>query len=303
MSKRAYISRYFLIIKQLRKKSYTTFQELERYMGKQFEYLQSKDDDLEFAFSKRTFQRDIKEINTLFGLDIEFSKKEKGYYIEHGEAEDLSFQRMLEAFDLFNSLNIASDLTPFVHVEKRKPAGTENLYGLLHAIKNKLQISYLYEKYWDNIILHKTLHPYALKEFKNRWYVLGKDVNDKYIKTFGLDRISNLEISTIRFKTDPVFNMEDIFCNCYGIITPDDQEVEVIILSFTPEQGKYAKSLPLHESQQVLIDNDKEIRIQLKLYVTFDFMMELLSYGDAVKVIAPLSLAKEIKEKHRRACK
>ena len=303
MSKRAYISRYHLIIKKLRMKPFISFDELEAFMGQQFKYLQEQDEGIEFAFSKRTFQRDIKEINHLIGVDIKFSKKEKGYYIETGEAENQHFQRMLEAFDLFNSLNIAGDLTPFVHVEKRKPAGTDNLYGLLHAIKNKLQISYEYEKYWDDTILHKTLQPYALKEFKNRWYVLGKDIKDGYIKTFGLDRMTEMEISSIRFKVDSDFNMEEIFRNCYGIITPDDQELEDIVLSFTPEQGKYAKSLPLHDSQEILIDNDREIRIQLKLYVTFDFMMELLSYGDAVKVIAPLSLAKELKEKHKRACK
>ncbi len=303
MSKRAYISRYHLIIKKLRMKPFISFDELEAFMGQQFKYLQEQDEGIEFAFSKRTFQRDIKEINHLIGVDIKFSKKEKGYYIETGEGENQNFQRMLEAFDLFNSLNIAGDLTPFVHVEKRKPAGTDNLYGLLHAIKNKLQISYEYEKYWDDTILHKTLQPYALKEFKNRWYVLGKDIKDGYIKTFGLDRMTEMEISSIRFKVDPDFNMEEIFRNCYGIITPDDQELEDIVLSFTPEQGKYAKSLPLHDSQEILIDNDREIRIQLKLYVTFDFMMELLSYGDAVKVIAPLSLAKELKEKHKRACR
>jgi hypothetical protein len=28
---------------------------------------------------------------------------------------------MMEAFDLYNSLNLAQDLTPFIHLEKRKP--------------------------------------------------------------------------------------------------------------------------------------------------------------------------------------
>lgn len=49
---------------------------------------------------------------------------------------------MIEAFDMFNALNIAHDLTPFIHPEKRRPQGTDNLYGLLHAVKNKFQIKF-----------------------------------------------------------------------------------------------------------------------------------------------------------------
>ncbi len=43
---------------------------------------------------------------------------------------------MMEAFDMFNSLNLAQDLAPLIYMEKRRPQGTENLYGLLDAIKN-----------------------------------------------------------------------------------------------------------------------------------------------------------------------
>ena len=55
----------------------------------------------------------------------------------------MNFQRMIEAFDMFNSLNLAQDMTPFIHLEKRKPQRTENLYGILHAIKNKFQMRLL----------------------------------------------------------------------------------------------------------------------------------------------------------------
>ena len=272
-------------------------------MGKQFEYLQENDDGLEFAFSKRTLQRDIREIGNLFGIDIEYSKKEKGYFILQSEMENMNFQRMMEAFDLFNSLNIAADLSPFVHLEKQKPQGIENLYGLLHAIKNKVQIRYKYEHYIENTITAKTVEPYALKEFKNRWYLVAKDKDGKEerIKTFALDRITALDITQNTFKVSPTFNMEEMFRYCYGIITPTDQEVEEIILSFEPNQGKYIKSLPLHESQKILVDNEEELRVELKLYFTYDFLMTLLSYGDYLKVLQPITLAEKMKAEHQQA--
>lgn len=303
MSKRAYISRYLLIIKKLKTKPYSSFEELEKYMEKQFEYFQSNDEGLEFAFSKRTFQRDIKEISNLFGIDIEFSKKEKGYFIAQGEVDNMNFHRMMEAFDLFNSLNIASDLSPFIHVEKRKPQGTENLYGLLHAIKNKLQIKFDHENFYEETITAKTTEPYALKEFNDRWYLIAKDLKDGRIKTFGLDRITELDISTNRFTISTAFNLEEMFRYCFGIITPRDCDPEEIILSFIPEQGKYTKSLPLHESQKILIDDEEELRIQLKLYITHDFVMELLSFGADMKVLKPKSLINLVKKAHEDAGK
>jgi predicted DNA-binding transcriptional regulator YafY len=303
MSKRAFISRYLLIVKKLKQKPYSTVEEIESYLTNQFEYLQSMDDTLELAFSKRTLQRDLREIRNIFGVSIEYSRADKGYFIATSESDNMNFQRMMDAFDLFNSLNIAEDLTPFVHIEKHQPQGTESLYGLLHAIKNNQKILLTYEKFDDNTKTKKALEPYALKEFKNRWYLLARDTKQDVIKTYGLDRITDLEIHASKFSKKQNFDVAQMFKHCFGIITPDNQSPEDIILSFHPQQGKYVKSLPLHATQQIITDNAKELRVQLKLYVTFDFMMELLSYGDYVKVIQPQSLVAKIKEEYKSALK
>src|SRR5664279_1906682 len=107
MSKRGYISRYFLILKKLKVKPYSSYNELQDYIGNQFEYIQMQDDTLNIGFSKRTLQRDIRDIRNLFGVDIEYSKSSKGYFISQNETENMNFQRMVEAFDMFNSLNLA----------------------------------------------------------------------------------------------------------------------------------------------------------------------------------------------------
>lgn len=301
MSKRAYISRYLLIIKKIKAKPYTTSEELQHYIEKQMDHLQMQDETLSMGISKRTLQRDIRDIKTLFGVDIEYSKTSKGYFINQGEIESMNFERMMEAFDLFNSLNIAQDLKPFIHLEKRKPQGTDNLYGLLHAIKNKLQIKFTYQKFWEDESSERTAAPYGLKEFKNRWYLMAKDSIDGHIKSFGLDRLSQLEITNKTFEFIPGYNIEDSYQYCFGIMSPNDEEPQDIILSFNPVQGKYIKTLPLHETQQILIDNEVELRIQLRLRFTHDLLMELLSYSDNMKVLQPQSLINEIKLAHQKA--
>lgn len=301
MSKRGYISRYLLILKKLKIKPYSTYEELQTYIENQFDYLQMQDDNLQIGFSKRTLQRDITEIRNVFGIDIEYSKSQKGYFISQNENENMNFQRMMEAFDMFNSLNLAQNLTAFIHLEKRRPQGTENLYGLLHAIKNRLQIKFTYQKFWEEELSQRLVEPYALKEFKNRWYIMAKDSKDNNIKSFALDRLTNLEITNLNYQYPDNYSIEQSYRYCFGIISPNDEEPQDIILSFDPFQGKYIKTLPLHDTQQVLVDNDEEMKIKLKLCLTHDLVMELLSFGDNMKVIEPKSLADQIKQAHEKA--
>jgi predicted DNA-binding transcriptional regulator YafY len=88
---------------------------------------------------------------------------------------------------------------------------------------------------------------------------------------------------------------------CFGITIPEDETPSEIRLSFEPFQRKYIKSLPLHFLQKILIDSDEELRISLQFYLTPDFIMELLSLGDTVKVIEPQELVSEMKERFERA--
>lgn len=288
MSKREAISRYNLIIKKLRKCS-ASFSEIADYLSLESE-LQSYD----FNVSKRTFQRDLEDIRSIYNIDIQYNFSRKVYFIDFEQQPEVN-ERILEAFDTFNALNITDRLSNHIHFEKRRPQGTENLYGLLHAIKNQVQINFTYKKYWEDELTERIVEPYVLKEFKNRWYVLANDLKGNQVKSFALDRLTDLEITKRKFQFPNDFNINDHYKYCFGIISPNGHKPQEVILSFDPFQGKYIKSLPLHESQQILIDNEEELRIKLTLFVTHDFFMELLSYGENLKVIEPESLLKDIK--------
>jgi len=294
MSLRETISRQRLIINKLRKHP-ATFNDIADYLARESE-IQSYN----FTVSTRTFQRDLEDIRSIYNIDIQYDFSRKVYFIDDDGQPEIN-ERIIEAFDLFNALNISDQLSSHIHFEKRKPAGTENLYGLLHAIKNRLQIRFSYQKFWEDEITQRTVEPYALKEFKYRWYVLSKDQKDNNIKSFALDRLANLEITNQHFVFPQDFNIEENYRYCFGIISPGDQEPQEIILSFETVQGKYIKSLPIHESQQILIDNEHELRVKLILFITYDLVKELLSYGEYIKVLQPESLAKELKMIHKNA--
>lgn len=287
MSKRIFYLRYSLIIKRLQKAP-ASFAEISQFLTKEAEL-----QDFSIEITKRTFQRDLDEIRTLFNVDIQYDFSRKVYAISEESQNDTN-HRMLEAFEMFNALNIADDLSNYVYFENRKPKGTEHFYGLLHAAKNHLVIRYTYTKFDDDEITQRVAEPFGLKEFNGRWYLISKDLKDGHTKTFGLDRIENLEITRKRFDKPKNLNANSLFRNCFGIINPTKGKIENIILSFDSLQGKYIKSFPLHETQEVLRENEKEVRIGLSLHVTHDLVMELLSYGETMIVVKPSSLKKTI---------
>jgi predicted DNA-binding transcriptional regulator YafY len=202
---------------------------------------------------------------------------------------------MLESIDTINTLKMVSDITQYMFFEKRRAHGTHHFYGLLHAIKNRMVITLTHHKFDSELPAERLVEPYALKESKGRWYLLAKDRKDRRVKTFGLDRITGFQTTPGRFDYPANLDVNEMFRYCFGVINPDDEAPDEIVLSFEPGQGKYIMSYPIHESQAVVRDTLKELRIKLNLYITHDLVMEILSYGKAVKVISPKRLAKQIK--------
>ena len=298
MSKRGYITRYLLILKKLKRDKYISFEELQSYLERQFEFLQENDDSLITTISKRTLQRDFRDIKTLFGVEVEYSRSYKGYHISSDESKNEKLQRTMEAIDTLNSINLSEGLSSYLIYEKRRASGTDNIYGLIHAIKQKVQVNFTYRKYGDDEISERIVEPYVLKEFKYRWYLLARDNKDGIVKSFALDKLSDLIITSRRIPHQVAYDVQENHKFSFGIMSPDDDQPSEIILSFKPLQGRYVKSLPLHETQEVLVDNKNELRIKLKIYLTDDFIVELVSYGESMKVIQPAKLAKRIKKIH-----
>jgi predicted DNA-binding transcriptional regulator YafY len=290
--------RYVSIIKKLRRQGEATFEEISDYLERESEIF-----DFKHETSKRTFQRDIAEIFSLFNIEIKYDFSQKVYRIAEEEEQKDMNNRMLEAFDILNLCNVAENISPHVIFEKRRPQGTGNFNGLLHAIQNHNIIRFTYHKFWDDEVSRRTAEPLALKESNFRWYLIARDQKDKVIKAFGLDRLSELDISWQKFDYPPDLNINDKFKNCFGVIDDERKKPTYIVLAFYNVQGKYVKSFPLHETQQILEENEDELKISLRLRITADFIKELLSYGKDLEVISPKPLRTELCKHYQAALK
>ncbi len=288
MSKIESIYRYFFIIRRL-KKSGANSQEIINYLDKQGELL-----GYDFHISERTLQRDINDIRNIFSIFIVYDNRNKKYKIEELDDNNPN-AKILETLEWLSLMKIHKNFYGYIQFERKEKSGIENLSALLEAIKEHKITNFWYLKGFDVMNAEpRGVYPLGLKEFKSQWYLVAKDTRDGYIKTFGLDRIYNVELTSSSFESPQDFDLHTFFEHCFGIIRPPYEKPQDIILSFSPNQSKYVRSHPLHHSQQIINDTDGSITIKLHIYITFDFVMELLSYGDAVKVISPQSLAKDI---------
>lgn len=299
-------SRHRFIIQKLRSKP-STFEELQKKLATQSELHERK-----YEISIRTFQRDIKDISELYNIDIAFNKSTRLYEIVYSLEDEYS-DRLFEAFDVFQALQDNNDFSDSIQFDSRKPSGTENLAELLLAIRSKKQIEIKYQKFWKENSEKRTLEPYLLREFRRRWYLFAYDLQAKDFRVFGLDRIQNIFVKELKFQYPQKINPKDYFKDVFGIIgSSEDFTTQEIILSFRknpkdkdnlPNQGEYIKSMPLHSSQEILKDTPEEILVKLFLKPNWEFVMEILYYGEYVEVIQPQSLRETVKKRLLNAIK
>lgn len=286
------LRRQLLIIRKIeddnRKGKYPSIEALQVYLERM-----SPDGD-KSGLSVPNIKRDFLDIRTDFKIALEYSKKERGYFIEYKTANDSIMKKALESFEILNSINMDGGLPEFVIPESRKPTGTEHFYTLLKSIESKSHVTFKYHKFESNSITKPVIAPYAIKESRERWYLLGTPKGEKEIKSYGLDRMEEVDVTGeyyyARIDRDTI---EKKYTDCFAMFT-SDEEPQKVVLSYDERDGNYIKSFPIHHSQKIEIQNNR-IVVTLNIKITLDFMMELMSRAWSIEVIEPLSLRQDMR--------
>lgn len=289
MSQYGKIRRYTLIIEKIQGGQYPSVQKISDYLIEHG-----------FDISHRTLQRDFKEIRDEFGIEITYNKSKSGYFIDQEQSIEFEgFMRFLEIVNtaelLTESLQESKESLQHISFDMGGGLkGIEYLKPLLQAIRDKRKISFQHYNFHTEKRRRYSLKPYLLKEYENRWYIIGQIGNLKGIRTFGIDRIDDLEVLTETFTPKEDFFPEMIFNNTIGLIY-SMHEVQDVVLSFSATQGKYIQALPMHSSQKVITDNEDECRISLKVAPNYELTQQILKHGKEVKILEPQWLKTEIK--------
>lgn len=289
------------------------------------------------SVSLRTIEQDLYDMQhdeeLGYFAPIKYDKKQKGYYYEdalysisniplkENDLYALEFAvALLKQFEGIEPLaqfsEAVSKIEDYVNVrslmtdtgvaetiqleQSTSSKGHEFLNTILGAIKEKKIIRFSYKKFDSSAEKEHTLHPYVLKEYRNRWYVTGKAGSSEHIVTFGLDRITQIETLKESFEIMAGFSAANYFKYSFGISVSNQLKPETVMLQFSPQQGEYIKSQPLHSTQEIVADASDKCVVKITVIPSFELKAQLLSYGSSVKIIEPAWLKNEVMDELRK---
>ena len=210
----------------------------------------------------------------------------------------------MERFKL--SLNIDPNGSRVVGFDENKYLeGRSHFPQLLSAITNRQTINIEYKSFKTQESRKIIVHPYYLKEYNNRWFLIGKSDGYDNLSTFAFDRIERIEInSDIQYLPNEEIDFNDeYFSEMVGVTRPTTGKREIVKLWVSPQLTPYIKTKPLHESQKLRRFEFGGSIVELDLFINYELEQLLLSFGDGIKVLAPDSLKEKIKDKLASALK
>ena len=175
--------------------------------------------------------------------------------------------------------------------------GVEHFQALLSAIINKQPLSISYKPF-GKPELRMTIHPYYLKQFNDRWFLLARTVGYDVLTVIAIDRITSVKTSHIPFVESDV-DVESYFDDSVGVTVFLDHPIEEVRLRINAKRYPYIATKPIHWSQTELKNEATEDYHVVRLKVRLNNELEtlLLSFGDDVEVLAPEVLRESIATK------
>ena len=249
--------------------------------------------------SRTTFNRHRLAIEEMFDLCIgcKESGRKSYYYIENIDVlENDKLQHwMLDALSIGKLLMENITLKDRIVLEKI-PAGKHFLNPIIGAMKQNRKLVLTYRKFGQEEPYTITVEPYAIKVFKQRWYLLAKNYKRSLPTIYAMDRMLNVQETDELFEFPEDFSTERFFKDFYGVLCHADEEVERIVIRAYPPLTHYLRTLPLHHSQKELQSTPQYADFEFYLHPTFDFLQELFAQTHEVEVLEPLRLRNSMKE-------
>ena len=245
--------------------------------------------------SHKTFENHRRAVEDMFDVTVKCNRSDNSYYIDTDESESVRrIRRMYDNAILLREIASGRDFGRFVSVEPNAD-NTEMLRTVLEAIDESREIHLHYRHNYDPAREERTVvKPIGIKLFRQRWYLIAETTAGEAY-SYALDRILNIAKGATIVPSS--LTLDTLFADSYGIIRESQAPVEEIELRVENEQANYFLSLPLHPSQELARYEDGYAIFRLRVAPTYDFIMDILSHGDKVEVLAPQSLRDTIRAK------
>ncbi len=164
---------------------------------------------------------------------------------------------------------------------------------VFNGLRNTRQLTINYQSGGTATTKKRTLDPYHAVRFAGDWYIIGFCHLRQGIRTFSLARITTAEEKDSSFTIPEDFNFHGVSKSRFGLHW-GQEEIKVVII-FQPSVAPYIKERLWHPSQHIQEHDDGSLTLSLTVNHLLELKKWILSWGSQATVLAPTSLATEIK--------
>ena len=246
--------------------------------------------------AERTFANYRANIEQIFNIEIKCDRATNEYFIDNEYDLNGNSIRdwMLNSLSLKNLLNESVGLHERLIIED-VPSSHRFLTVIIDAMRDNRRMCISYKGYNMSDYQDMFIHPYCLRLFKRRWYIIAYSEYSKGNRLFMLDRARSVEVLTDSFTMPEDFDAEEYFNDIYGVRQTDRSEMTKVVLKVNANRCDLLRNLPLHPSQKEIETTPEYSIFKVELKPNFDLKQELISYLDALEVLEPVSLRDELR--------
>ena len=194
-----------------------------------------------------------------------------------------------------SSLKLTTSNEPIVGFDENIDLKGRNFFAtLFSAISNKQVLEISYKNFKHGIEQKYIVHPYYLKQFNGRWFLLGLSDNIGKLSVFAFDRIVSTKSNNRDYIPNTIYNFNEYFDDMIGVTKPNEASLEIVKLWISAQRWPYVETKPLHGSQRVVSKDEYGVTIQIEVYLNRELEQLVLSFGKDIKVLSPRILQEKI---------
>lgn len=188
---------------------------------------------------------------------------------------------------------------PVIDFEKNELlTGMEWLDVLYKAIISQTTVHLTYQSFKARNPGLLIFYPYLLKEYRNRWFVLGMKKQGREIMTLALDRIQAIDLLPGElYREQKNFDPHAWFESIIGVTRNEAETPTLITFWANHSQAPYIKTKPIHPSQQIIEEVKGGTHFSIEVVPNFELERELIGFGEGLKILSPSGFVRRIKRK------
>jgi len=169
-----------------------------------------------------------------------------------------------------------------------------NLYD---AIISKKALEMSYQSFKSNCPKTFIIHPYHLRQYNNRWFLISATEGFNGLSNYALDRIVSMNPSSLKYRPNTEFDCEDYFFDIVGVSKPYNELVQKVEFWVSKDMYKYIATKPLHRTQDTISQDENGGVLSIEVIPNYELEQLILSYGESIKVLSPKSFRDKVEDR------